>query len=163
MKKLNRKGFTLIELLAIIVILAIIMVVTIPTVLSSMGDARETTFQNSANTIADWIEKEYTMAQIGNADKAFTDVCGVNGSVCVGTAKTIGTDAVGAQTTRAAITDPGFTALLKASGVAEKNYSYVSILITNGRACIKLNAATGGDFDSLAKDASKYTKSSTAC
>ena len=163
MKKLNRKGFTLIELLAIIVILAIIMVVTIPTVLSSMGNARETTFQNSANTIPDWIEKEYTMAQIGNADAAFTDVCGVTGSGCVGTAKTVGTNEPGAQTTRAVITDTNAKAMLKAAGVSEKNYSYVSILITNGRACIVLNAATGGDFDSLAKDASKYTKSSTAC
>ena len=40
MKKLNRKGFTLIELLAVIVILAIIVVVTVPTILSSIDDAR---------------------------------------------------------------------------------------------------------------------------
>ena len=43
MKKLNRKGFTLIELLAVIVILAIIVVVTVPTILSSIDDARLST------------------------------------------------------------------------------------------------------------------------
>ena len=79
MKKLNNKGFTLIELLAVIVILAIIMVVTIPTVLSSMDSARKQTFQNSANTVADWVEKQYALAQLdigdGTISSAFTSVC----------------------------------------------------------------------------------------
>ena len=46
MKKLNRKGFTLIELLAVIVILAIIVVVTVPTILSSIDDARLSTINS---------------------------------------------------------------------------------------------------------------------
>ena len=46
MKKLNRKGFTLIELLAVIVVLAIIIVVTIPSVISSMNNAKTSQLNN---------------------------------------------------------------------------------------------------------------------
>lgn len=42
--KVNKKGFTLIELLAVIVVLAIIMIIAVPSVLSSMNDARRNSF-----------------------------------------------------------------------------------------------------------------------
>lgn len=138
MKKLNRKGFTLIELLAIIVILAIIMVVTIPTVLSSMGDARQKTFDSSANTVADWIEKEYTLAQLGQADTAFTGVCGDNGSTCKATA---GTSIAG---------------ILNQAGVKSTNYSAATVVIKDsGRACVTLTASDTGDFGNVATKTAK--------
>lgn len=128
MKKLNRKGFTLIELLAIIVILAIIMVVTIPTVLSSMGDARQSTFNSSANTVADWIEKEYTLAQLGQADAAFTGVCGNDGSTCVSDTGT---------------TTVNIASILNAAGVDSSNYASAVVYIkSSGRACVTLTAET---------------------
>lgn len=153
MKKLNNKGFTLIELLAVIVILAIIMVVTIPTVLNSMGNARQNTFNTSANTVADWVEKEYSLAQIQNADNAFVDVCGTNGSEC---AKNSATEILNlSDTTKKA----NGQKLLKAAGVKDTNYSSVTIKITDGRACVTLTASTSGDFAQVANK----TAPSTGC
>ena len=73
MRKINRKGFTLIELLAVIVILAIVMVVTIPSVLRAMASAREKQFQNAADTVADWLNKQYELARMDSADVAYTN------------------------------------------------------------------------------------------
>lgn len=185
MKKLNRKGFTLIELLAIIVILAIIMVVTIPTVLSSMGNARKTTLENSANTVADWIEKEYTMAQIGQGDTAFTAVCGDAGSKCASglvraayvdnsgyklsdfntagvTITDDGNEPSTSGTTTNVVADDGKTkAMLKAAGVDAGNYSKIEITITAGRACVKLTGSDTGDFSTITS--TDRVASSTAC
>lgn len=131
MKKLNRKGFTLIELLAIIVILAIIMVVTIPTVLSSMGDARQSTFNSSANTVADWIEKEYTLAQLNQADTAFKSVCGDTGANCKDE-------------------DVDITSILSQAGVKPGNYETATVNIkASGRACVILKASSSGDFSNV--------------
>ena len=57
MKKLNRKGFTLIELLAVVVILAIIVVVTVPTILSSIDDARLSTINSLSKEVATWYDE----------------------------------------------------------------------------------------------------------
>ena len=164
MKKLNNKGFTLIELLAVIVILAIIMVVTIPTVLNSMGSARQNTFNTSANTVADWVEKEYALAmvggtdvELGGADESFTDVCITDakpgtGAVaktgykyCADQAAEVGTAIADAGKPNGVALDSTsaakMVALLKAAGVDPTNYSYVYIKVTNGRACVKLGAA----------------------
>lgn len=136
MKKLNRKGFTLIELLAIIVILAIIMVVTIPTVLSSMGNARQSTFDSSANTVADWLEKEYTLAQIGNADSAFVSVCTATGATCK--------------------TSTDISSILNDAGVKPGNYSAATVVIKDsGRACVTLTASDSGDFSNVTTKTAK--------
>ena len=67
MKKLNRKGFTLIELLAVIVILAIVMVVTIPSVINAMNSARSGQLKNAADTVADWLTKNYELSTYSGA------------------------------------------------------------------------------------------------
>lgn len=153
MKKLNNKGFTLIELLAIIVILAIIMVVTIPTVLSSMGTAREDMFQNSTNSVADWVEKQYSSAMLQNADTVFTDVCTSAKKYCA-TKVTLT-----ARSPWDPMTSTNYVAFLKAAGVKPSNYSGVSVQIINGRACVILTASNTGDFATY-----KGTKkSSTGC
>ena len=163
MKKLNRKGFTLIELLAIIVILAIIMVVTIPTVLSSMGTAREEMFQTSANTVADWVEKQYTYAMMQGGDAAFTTVCTATNKYCSDDKNDSDPSNDGyvlaALTDNKAIEDTNAIAFLKASGVDPTNYTGMSVFVTNGRACVKLTAAAGGDFDAY----KGTVKSSTGC
>ena len=71
MKKLNKKGFTLIELLAVIVVLAIVLVVTIPSVLSSMGDAKEKQFENAVKTVEEYIQKQLDACNVG--DKSLAD------------------------------------------------------------------------------------------
>lgn len=154
MKKLNNKGFTLIELLAIIVILAIIMVVTIPTVLSSMGSAREEMFQTSVNSVADWVEKQYTQAMIQTYDPAFITACTSSNGYCATTEFTSGT-----ETATTALSDTNSTTFLKASGVKPTNYSYIYVKVTNGRACVKLTASDSGDFSSYKGN----LKSSTGC
>jgi len=147
MKKLNRKGFTLIELLAIIVILAIIMVVTIPTVLGSLGSARQDTFNSSANSVAEWFEKQYGLCILDSskADAAFTGVCGANCKDCDTAAKDI-------------------ASALKAAGVKPGNYSSTTndntVKFTGGRACVKLTKnSSGGDF----KDVTTATAQSSGC
>lgn len=151
MKKLNRKGFTLIELLAIIVILAIIMVVTIPQVLSSMGNARQSTFNTSANTVADWAEKNYALlTTLGKADSdaEFNKLCD--------------TDTAKKCTEKTYLTAD----FLKAAGVSSTNYSLgatgdVSTIKfnDNGRACVTLVASSTGDF----KDVDTKTAKSAGC
>lgn len=144
MKKLNRKGFTLIELLAVIVILAIIVVVTVPTVLNSIGDARKKTFNTSADTVADWIEKEYALYEMGTPDPVFNTWATTNLS------KATAADAAIDTTGKFA----NIMGLLNTAGVKESNYSAAAMIITGNRVCVKLTASNSGDFATL-KDADK--------
>ena len=59
MKKLNEKGFTLVELLAVIVVLASIMVLTVPSVLSSMNSARQSSFLIYAGKMLEAAQGKY--------------------------------------------------------------------------------------------------------
>ena len=65
MKKLNRKGFTLVELLAVIVILAIVVGITLMTVLPTLQKSRQAAFDLTAQTAADYYEKQYQLYMIG--------------------------------------------------------------------------------------------------
>ena len=65
MKKLNRKGFTLVELLAVIVILAIVVGITLVTVLPTLKKSRQEAFNVTAQTAADYLEKQYQLSLIG--------------------------------------------------------------------------------------------------
>ena len=65
MKKLNKKGFTLVELLAVIVILAVIMVITIPTVLGSMGDAKDKAFESAVAAVQKYIDDQVELCGAG--------------------------------------------------------------------------------------------------
>ena len=67
MKKLNRKGFTLVELLAVIVILAIVVGITLVTVLPTLKKSRQEAFELTAQTAADYIEKQYQLYLIGDS------------------------------------------------------------------------------------------------
>ena len=73
MKRLNKKGFTLIELLAVIVILAVVMVVTIPSVLNSMGSARQKQLENAVHSIEEYVQKNYDIC-ISNLSNEFNDL-----------------------------------------------------------------------------------------
>lgn len=144
MKKLNRKGFTLIELLAIIVILAIIMVVTLPTVLGSLGDARQSTFNTSANTVADYIEKQYTLYLMNPSDATLNAT--LKSSCYAGGCKSGAVD---------------ISSSLNAAGVKPGNYSAATAQIdASGRVCVILTAnSDSGDF----KDVATKTAKSVGC
>lgn len=64
-KKFGRKGFTLIELLAVIVVLAIVLVVTIPSVLTSMNNAKSKQFENAVKSIEKYINDQYQICKSG--------------------------------------------------------------------------------------------------
>ena len=68
MRKLNRKGFTLVELLAVIVILAIVVGIALTTVLPTLKKSRQNAFELTANTAADYLEKQYQLSLIGEVD-----------------------------------------------------------------------------------------------
>ena len=59
MKKLNKKGFTLVELLAVIVVLALIMTLTVPSILSSMNSARQSSFLLYAGKMLEAAQGKY--------------------------------------------------------------------------------------------------------
>ena len=61
MKK--RNGFTLVELLAVIVILAIILVIAVPSIMSTIADARKSSYKSSAMMVASAAETQYMVAQ----------------------------------------------------------------------------------------------------
>lgn len=152
MKRLNRKGFTLVELLAVIVILAIVVGITLVTVLPSLKKARQESFDLTANTVAEYLEKQYQAQLIG-------DVSGVTVSVTIPT----GTTSSAAQP----ISDTD----LKNAGVKPNNYRAASWYIntTTGRACVKLTAATTTNPKESTNKAGEYhdvnpdTVSSTGC
>ena len=150
MKRLNRKGFTLVELLAVIVILAIVVGITLVTVLPSLKKARQESFELTANTVAEYLEKQYQAQLVG-------------GSTVI--------TVPGATATNITSKD------LKAAGVKPSNYVGATWYIntTTGRACVVLTAATRDNTSSTTKtidgktEAGEYydvnpdTFSSTGC
>ena len=164
MKKLNRKGFTFIELLAIIVILAIIMVVTIPTVLNSLDNAKIGQLENAANSVAEWLEKQYSLNELGSisggASPAYTTWSGYNiGSAAIKTgvngtalaAKTLTSEVLSAAGIADASTsiEVGSTATATIGGVA--GVTYVKT--------VNMSAGSGATFQT-AKDTSNTVVSS---
>ena len=128
MKKLNRKGFTLVELLAVIVILAIVVGITLVTVLPTLKNARIKAFELTAQTAADYFEKQYQLYLIGEHDNTPSEVIDViNKSLADGKAY--------------------FTpAVLEAAGLKPENYILGSVEVKSdtGRACVTLVPSTNG-------------------
>lgn len=152
MKKLNRKGFTLIELLAVIVILAIVLVVTIPSVLSTMNDAKEKQLQNTADSVAEWYAKQYELATFASE---------------FGTSVTTAYTNFPATATLTNFNDTakkGKAALI-AAGVSNVDTNIdlanSSVQLVGDKICIILTAKQGGSFYN--SDTSKNTKKSSAC
>ena len=148
MKRLNRKGFTLVELLAVIVILAIVVGITIVTVIPTLKKSRQQAFELTANTVADYLEKQYQVQLIGDVS-----------AVTVPTGTT--------STDAKPISDPD----LKKAGVKPDNYRAASWYIntTTGRACVELTAATTTNPKTSTGKAGEYNDvspdkvSSTGC
>ena len=73
MKNLNKKGFTLVELLAVIVVLALIMVLTVPSVLTSMNSARQSSFLLYAGKMIESAQGKYqSQLLIGVPDTCYS-------------------------------------------------------------------------------------------
>ena len=120
MKKLNRKGFTLIELLAVIVVLAIIIVVTIPSVISSMNNAKTSQLNNAVGTVTEWFTKQYELASLG---------------VGVGEGKNLTTDET-----------PLNQAVLKAAGITNPTGLSGIVKLNGSKVCVTLTAGTTSQF-----------------
>ena len=117
MKRLNRKGFTLVELLAVIVILAIVVGITLVTILPTLKKSRQEAFELTAQTAADFVEKQYQLSLIGEA-----------------------TTLASFPTTATALT----STQVQAAGLKPENYVYGTYQVNSstGRACVKLYAST---------------------
>lgn len=128
MKKLNRKGFTLVELLAVIVILAIVVGITLVTVLPTLKKSRQEAFELTAQTAADFVEKQYQLSLLGT---------GVSGATLVITD-------FGTSTSKHTIGDAEYAA----AGLKKENYTSGTWYIdtATGRACVELNASTSGEY-----------------
>lgn len=132
MKKLNRKGFTLIELLAVIVVLAIIIVVTIPSVISSMNNAKSSQLANAAGTVTEWFTKQYELASLGGGvgggpSKEFETFVG-KGNNLTETEKTLD------------------EAVLKAAGITNPTGLSGKVKLNGSKVCVTLTAGTTSQF-----------------
>ena len=157
MKKLNRKGFTLIELLAVIVVLAIVLVVTIPSVISSMNSAKQKSLQNAADSVQEWFQKNYEIANIGGdvgtPDTAYSTF--MDGKTfAANTAIALTSDVVVA----AGISNAGDNLIFATSGTT----STVYLDGTTNKLCVTLVAKSGGNFYNTASGA-ETTLSSSGC
>lgn len=130
MKKLNRKGFTLIELLAVIVVLAIILVVTIPSVISSMNNARQEQFKNAVATVEDYMKKQIDACGLGDASLAQYDTS-------IFTSNTCNIDTTKASTI---VANAGYT-----YGEAASDFN--SIEVTTAGKVTSATAGTGSKFN----------------
>lgn len=81
-KKRKKSGFTLVELLAVIIILAIVVGITIPAVLTTTSNAKAKAFQTAANSVADWVDRQYQVYTTGldstgvaTLDENFSNLC----------------------------------------------------------------------------------------
>lgn len=133
MKKLNRKGFTLIELLAVIVVLAIIIVVTIPSVISSMNNAKTSQLNNAVGTVTEWFTKQYELASLGvgvgdGPSPEFKTFVGGEG-------KNLTTDET-----------PLNQAVLKAAGITNPTGLSGKVKLNGSKVCVTLTADTTSQF-----------------
>ena len=146
MKKLNKKGFTLVELLAVIIILALVVGITIPLVLTTSNGAKRSTFQSSANMLADWIKNQYDSISLANLgtevelNTEFTTLCGADGQKCV----VDGTGSITGTVLRANA-NAGF---LTAAGLKPKNYYQFVVAIdgSTGAVCVKMSMSNDGEY-----------------
>ncbi len=142
MNKLNRKGFTLVELLAVIVILAIVVGIALTTVLPTLKKSRQNAFELTADTAADFFEKQYSLYLIGENTYDFSS--GLSGTMGENEFKSAG---------------------LKASNYTSTGNTW-SIDENSGRACVHLIAATranSGDNAGEYYDVDPSTKDSSGC
>lgn len=134
MKRLNRKGFTLVELLAVIVILAIVVGITLVTVLPTLKKSRQEAFNLTAQTAADYVEKQYQLSLVGS---------NISGN-------TLEITDFGTSTKPHDISDEEFEkAGLKASNYDCTNNKVCTWYIneSTGRACVKLTRSTTGEYN----------------
>ena len=143
MKKLNRKGFTLVELLAVIVILAIVVGITLVTVLPTLKKSRQEAFNLTAQTAADYVEKQYQLSLVGAS---------ISGD-------TLEITDFGDSTNKHTITSEEY----EKAGLKASNYSAGTWYInaSTGRACVELTRSTSGEYNDA--DDNGGVASSTGC
>ena len=156
MKKLNRKGFTLIELLAVIVILAIIVVVTVPTILSSIDDARLSTINSLSKEVATWYDESVVKDEMAFGANYQSVLGGIaaNGNWQCLDALTADNKSLAARYGLTS-TDIVLGTTNPYTGTVSEN-TCSSIRIVDGHAQVLLVGATGGKFGS------KYSFSTAA-
>ena len=137
--KNSKKGFTLIELLAVIIILAIVVGITIPAIMNTVGNARQSAFNSAAQSCADWIERQYQLYLVNKTDSA------LNTSL-----KTLLTSAETYKTGTTISKDPqNLTApLVEACGLKTTNVAVAGtkFKLNNGRVCLILQAESKKDY-----------------
>lgn len=160
MKKLNRKGFTLIELLAVVVILAIIVVVTVPTILSSIDDARYSTIHSLSKEVATWYDNGVVSDEMAFGSDYVSILNGAtatNDWQCLGSVMGTATgktdkslaDMYGLTTTDLVLTGTAPTSTTPTKGTCS------AIKIVDGHAEVILIGADSGKF----KDKGSYSES----
>lgn len=157
MNKLNKKGFTLVELLAVIIILAIVVGITIPAVLTTTSSAKKKAFQTAANTMADWVDRQYQVYTTGisadgiaTLDPTFEDACLNQSYKCTGTryirlTKDFANAAgIKSENISVATTNGSYTATQSATSGC---YSRIHINKDTGRSCVILISSITGDYN----------------
>ena len=151
-KKNKKKGFTLVELLAVIIILAIVVGITIPAVMTTTNGAKSKAFATAANTLSDWIDREYQIhangiSDIQAVDATFTKNFITNSYISA-------TTSVSAK--RYVLVD---AALLEAGGLKPNNFIiYTSVAIKTAGTATD-NVTSGSAITAYVTDTSAFAKS----
>ena len=150
------------EILSVIIILAIVVGISIPAVLTTVNGSKEKALQTAASSVADWVDRQYQVivtgldtAGVATLDSNFTAFCGATAANCTGT---------NPYSTNSATGNVGANFII-AAGQKTSNVAEIQVKINpnTGRSCVKVIAATSGDFQYSGASAAADYKEGGAC
>ena len=134
MKKLNRKGFTLVELLAVIIILAIVVGITIPAVLGTINNSKNSAMDVAVEAAQTWLEEQ---AMIYNTDTNSVD--GNFSEDFIFIAENNADGNLAGQNALTTVGDDNDSAEIEALGLKASDINTLEITsVGDGRACVRV-------------------------
>jgi hypothetical protein len=147
LKSTNKKGMPSVSLAISIISLVISLIYLLLISLASastlnvLDSTKRKSFDIQAQTVADWVEKEYQKSLLSISSSEFTSFCGEEGIDCQG------------NTVMFRVT--GGSDILTASGVDANNFDLINSTLSinsNGKACVILYGSSNGTYSNYTKE-----------